>query len=116
MVAAGLSERWWYKWQARADDELEAAAKRMEKRGGDNIMDHLSKAKGMRVVVQFVQAVRQARAESTVVTAAAVRENNPLEYLARTQPGKWGRRDRIPYIDADGTAEITEIKRIIIKS
>lgn len=101
VVAAGLSERWWYKWQARADEELDKASERMAKRGGDDIMHHVSRANGVRTFVQFVQAVRQARAESTVAAAAKVKRTNPLEYLARTQPDKWGRKDRMPWIDPD---------------
>jgi hypothetical protein len=94
--AVGLSERTWYKHQAIADQALESAYTKAEAAGHDDYMRFVKRKD--RIMVHFVQAVRQKQAARIIANAAAIAIADPLEYNSRVQHEKWGRKDRMTLV------------------
>ena len=91
---AGISQRTFYRWRERADEEREAGRKTVHTRLFDEI------------------ELAEARAEAALVRE--VRKRNPLEILKRRWPERWGDQRKIKLCGEENGPPITTTPPVIV--
>ena len=101
----GITDRTYYRWIERAEDELERVAKNPRRRI----------QKSEEPFIQFRQAVKKARAEAESEAVTAIRQEGKKTWTAyawwleRSFPDRWGRKDRHEHTGPDGEAIVVKV-------